>query len=413
MGYRVKGTLKLPDGTPANNAEIEFISRKNFSPLVQELKSNIRCSATGAYDVTLEYGEYAVIVYPGGTYPAALGTIILATDTVTGQDLPTLLQQAEWQPATPEYIQQISQWLAEANSSATSSAVSASAAKVSETNAKASESAAQNLVSQHATKAGAHPISGVIGLQGALDSKYSASNKPTAADVGAVNKAGDMMTGNLIMRGSQQHIRFQHTSHNGGDLIWERDNAGVIEQQARLWSSSPTKLHLGAGSETSEGGYGVMTIHASNDVFIGVNRVYTAANKPTAADIQNVVSPVSSGGIIERGSNANGEYVKFADGTMICTGLGLQGVFASVGTIYAVATYAAAFVEINSVVTQVGFTDLGYNLPLTFSGPTAYNVTSKTGNLVSTNIGIISNSVFTQGNADITRFGYTATGRWK
>jgi hypothetical protein len=25
------------------------------------------------------------------------------------------------------------------------------------------------------------------------------------------------------------------------------------------------------------------------------------------------------GGIIERGSNANGEYVKFADGTLICT----------------------------------------------------------------------------------------------
>lgn len=48
--------------------------------------------------------------------------------------------------------------------------------------------------------------------------------------------------------------------------------------------------------------------------------VYHTGFKPTAADIQNVVSPVSSGGIIERGSNANGEYVKFADGTMICTG---------------------------------------------------------------------------------------------
>lgn len=143
MGYRVKGTLKLPDGTPANNAEIEFISRKNFSPLVQELKSNIRCSATGAYDVTLEYGEYAVIVYPGGTYPAAIGTIILAADTVAGQDLPTLLQQAGWQPATPEYIQQIAQWLAEANASATMATASASAAKVSETNSKASEIAAE------------------------------------------------------------------------------------------------------------------------------------------------------------------------------------------------------------------------------------------------------------------------------
>lgn len=144
MGYRVSGILKLPDGAPANNAEIEFISRKNFSPLVQELKSNIRCSATGAYDVTLEYGEYAVVVYPGGTYPAALGTIILATDTVAGQDLPTLLQQAGWQPATPEYIQQISQWLAEANASASAALASELAAKASENNAKASELAAES-----------------------------------------------------------------------------------------------------------------------------------------------------------------------------------------------------------------------------------------------------------------------------
>lgn len=143
MGYRVSGILKLPDGAPANNAEIEFISSKNFSPLVQELKSNIKCSATGAYDVTLEYGEYAVIVYPGGTYPAALGTIILAADTVAGQDLPTLLQQAGWQPATPEYIQQIAAWLADANASATKSTASASAAKVSEANSKSSEIAAE------------------------------------------------------------------------------------------------------------------------------------------------------------------------------------------------------------------------------------------------------------------------------
>lgn len=143
MGYRVSGILKLPDGAPATNAEIEFISRKNFSPLVQELKSNIKCSATGAYDVTLEYGEYAVIVYPGGTYPAALGTIILAADTVAGQDLPTLLQQADWQPATPEYIQQITQWLAEANASASAALASELAAKVSEINSKASEIAAE------------------------------------------------------------------------------------------------------------------------------------------------------------------------------------------------------------------------------------------------------------------------------
>lgn len=34
---------------------------------------------------------------------------------------------------------------------------------------------------------------------------------------------------------------------------------------------------------------------------------------------------LANGAIIERGSNANGEYVKFADGTMICNILNLTG----------------------------------------------------------------------------------------
>lgn len=35
----------------------------------------------------------------------------------------------------------------------------------------------------------------------------------------------------------------------------------------------------------------------------------------------NVVGAMSDGAIIERGSNANGEYVRFADGTQICLGI--------------------------------------------------------------------------------------------
>ena len=40
-------------------------------------------------------------------------------------------------------------------------------------------------VAQHEAKDGAHAISGVAGLQAALDEKYSPNNKPSAADVGA------------------------------------------------------------------------------------------------------------------------------------------------------------------------------------------------------------------------------------
>lgn len=143
MGYRVRGTLKLPDGTPGTNCEIEFTSRKNFTPVLTGMGASIRTDSAGAYDVTLEYGAYAVILRTGNTYPTAIGQFIVASDTVVGQDLPTLLEKSGWQPATPEYIQQITKWLEEANASATRATASASAAKVSETNSKASEIAAE------------------------------------------------------------------------------------------------------------------------------------------------------------------------------------------------------------------------------------------------------------------------------
>lgn len=48
-------------------------------------------------------------------------------------------------------------------------------------------------------------------------------------------------------------------------------------------------------------------------------------------------------GIIESGSNVNGSYTKFADGTMICTGVGQCP--ANVG--YAEITFADSFIDIN------------------------------------------------------------------
>lgn len=125
MGYRVKGTLKLPDGTPGTNCEIEFTSRKNFTPMLTGMGVSIRTDSTGAYDVTLEYGAYAVILRTDNTYPSAIGQLTVGPDTVAGQDLPTLLEKSGWQPATPEYIQQITEWLDRAESAAVSSEASA------------------------------------------------------------------------------------------------------------------------------------------------------------------------------------------------------------------------------------------------------------------------------------------------
>jgi hypothetical protein len=53
----------------------------------------------------------------------------------------------------------------------------------------------------------------------------------------------------------------------------------------------------------------------------GTSQPYVRANILGAV---SQASGVPTGAIIERGSNANGEYVKFADGTMICTGVGVN-----------------------------------------------------------------------------------------
>jgi hypothetical protein len=61
--------------------------------------------------------------------------------------------------------------------------------------------------------------------------------------------------------------------------------------------------------------------------------VYTASNLLAAV---SQASGVPTGGVIERGSNANGEFVRFADGTMHCTRANLSVTNAStaVGTLF-------------------------------------------------------------------------------
>jgi len=73
------------------------------------------------------------------------------------------------------------------------------------------------------------------------------------------------------------------------------------------------------------------------------------------ADILGTVSQsggVPTGAIYERGSNANGEYVKFADGTMICSGLKDLGTqtFSAVGGVF----YTGPFNPISFPATFVG-----------------------------------------------------------
>ena len=64
---------------------------------------------------------------------------------------------------------------------------------------------------------------------------------------------------------------------------------------------------------------------------------------------------VPTGAVIERGSNANGEYVRFADGTQICTGAVPTTALAASTTTNVPVTYPAAFVGV--------YTLSGYGTP--------------------------------------------------
>lgn len=57
----------------------------------------------------------------------------------------------------------------------------------------------------------------------------------------------------------------------------------------------------------------------------------------TSYNQKNIVGPVGqsggvpTGAIIESGSNSNGRYIKYADGTMICTTSKVVNIFSSIG----------------------------------------------------------------------------------
>ncbi len=88
---------------------------------------------------------------------------------------------------------------------------------------------------------------------------------------------------------------------------------GALSVLETLWHADPQwSTQLAMGVSTNELFY--RSISKNSTVPPAFARVYTSQN------ILGAVSGVAAGGIIESGSNANGSYTKFADGTLICAG---------------------------------------------------------------------------------------------
>ena len=197
---------------------------------------------------------------------------------------------------------------------------------------------AASQISTHASKTNAHQISGIDGLQAALDGKLPSNAVST------------------------------HEAKPNAHPI-----SGVAGLQSALDSKATTTQV--AGPQSSK------------------------------LDTANIVGPIGGGSVIEGGSNANGSWVKYADGTMICGQAKLHpktsdGVvnydfpyaFSAAPTVtaqplsIASGSLAAAFI---SEVSRVSETLCGIKLMLVLSGGTF---------------------TYTEGSI---RMSYIAFGRWK
>lgn len=152
---------------------------------------------------------------------------------------------------------------------------------------------AQQLTEQHSSKDGAHSISGVAGLERALSSKYSPSNKPSASDIGAIPTSGGECSGNLSALGSviskggymsairdaypmfEWHIPGKHAAiaylTETGDLRFANSNGSAGEVAPRC-IMSPDGLFSSARFSSNTSGIGLYNSAATIGEGAGIVR---------------------------------------------------------------------------------------------------------------------------------------------
>ncbi|WP_188013155.1 hypothetical protein [Photobacterium damselae] len=127
---------------------------------------------------------------------------------------------------------------------------------------------------------------------------YTAGNKPTAADVGAVNKAGDTMTAALQFSGTSSfnssapaQICYKGMSTVGNlQLLANTDGAGQTHEYIQLSAAN------GLTPPKEKG-----LIVGFNELKYNNNNVYHAGNKPTAADVGALTQSQADGRYLVKG----------------------------------------------------------------------------------------------------------------
>lgn len=124
------------------------------------------------------------------------------------------------------------------------------------------------------------------------------------------NQLGSEMTSLGLEAGQDAEAARLHKEAAAG-------SAGAAAGSAAAASTSAGQA-AGAASAAESARDAAAGYAASIDPAYLRNRANHTGTQPITT-ITGVVGTMAGGSIIERGSNANGEYVKFADGTLICT----------------------------------------------------------------------------------------------
>ncbi|MCG8292368.1 MULTISPECIES: hypothetical protein [Pseudomonas] len=177
---------------------------------------------------------------------------------------------------------------------------------------------------------------------------------------------------------------------------------GALSVLETLWHADPQwSTQLAMGVSTNELFY--RSISKNSTVPPAFARVYTSQN------ILGAVSGVAAGGIIESGSNANGNYTKFADGTLMCTGscvlpAAALNAEAAVNVVFA-ATFAQAPKVVASAMASAAGTGSQADVGLVNMNGTYMTITAS---------GMVFRSwTYRYAVAAGVVFHYMATGRWR
>ena len=105
---------------------------------------------------------------------------------------------------------------------------------------------------------------------------------PTAADVGAVSKSGDTMTGNLYIERTWPSLFVKDTTTGRLGIIQGNSSSGALNIYAQKDNSNRTNLTLAPETQSNSG---LLTLTKTVAGSTASYNVYHTGNKPTAADI--------------------------------------------------------------------------------------------------------------------------------